>query len=365
MKLTEHNLNIENNLEAESSEFTIAANSKMFDILSSKIYEDPIRAIVRELSCNAIDANIEANNLSPFKVYLPIKSHQSLIIEDNGIGMTHEDVMTVYKSYGKSTKSNSNKVIGALGLGGKTPLAYTNQFTLITAKDGLKNNYIIFKDERGIPNVTHVGKEECDISGTTVELIVKPEDIEKFYIASIKTFVFFDKMPIIKRGEKEFYETIEASFTSSYGRSSIDIIKQTYEKVREMLKTDFMPGKNVTNEFFIRKLSDHYNSEYGIVMGQVYYDVNIKQIINEIYGSSVAKTAADFPNIYVAKPKKILHVPLGSVSIQPSRESLNYNQVTIDFLKKKFYADFEKWLDELHKKAVTPVDFLANITTHV
>ena len=40
----------------KSQEFTIAASAKAFKILSSNLYQNKIRAIVRELSCNAFDA---------------------------------------------------------------------------------------------------------------------------------------------------------------------------------------------------------------------------------------------------------------------------------------------------------------------
>ena len=113
--------NIENNTGISGNEFTISANSKMFDILSNKIYEDPITAIVRELSTNAIDAHLEAGNDKPFQVSLPVPGASTFIIEDQGIGMSNEDVLVVYGSYGNSTKSHTNVVVGALGLGGRTP----------------------------------------------------------------------------------------------------------------------------------------------------------------------------------------------------------------------------------------------------
>jgi len=278
MKLNDQVFDIENNLETVSSEFEIAANAKMFDILSNKIYENPIRAIVRELSCNAIDANIEANNNEPFKIYFPDNDKQSLIIEDTGIGMTHEDVMTVYKSYGKSTKSNSNKVIGALGLGGKTPLSYTQQFTLSTAKDGTLNNYIIYKDENGIPNVTLVSSKETDLTGTSIEVIVKGEDVRKFYQAAIQTFLFFHKMPIILRGEETFYRVM-GDWT--YGTDSKNI-KELYEKARRLVSKDFILESSVENNSANKLIKEMLgnNGSLGVVMGQVYYNVRSDQILD-------------------------------------------------------------------------------------
>ena len=48
--------NVSGNL-GESTSFTIEANEAAFQILTDKLYKYPVRAIVRELAANAIDAN--------------------------------------------------------------------------------------------------------------------------------------------------------------------------------------------------------------------------------------------------------------------------------------------------------------------
>jgi hypothetical protein len=359
MILDDKNFDVDNNLETESAEFTIAANSKMFDILSNKIYEDPIRAIIRELTCNAIDANIDAGTDDPIKVYFPTFANPSLIVEDCGIGMTNEDVMTVYKAYGKSTKSNRNNVIGALGIGGKTPLAYTQQFTLVTARDGQKNSYIIYKDENGIPNVNRVDSEKSSDTGTTIEMIVKTEDIDRFYIAGIKTFLFYDKMPVIARGEDQFYDLVRSRYAS--GRQDASY-KAEFEQARFLLKKDYqfevMPG--VPENIIDRVLRD-YDATHGVIMGQIFYAVNPKQILDENYPSDLQEVVLNFPKKnYLSGPNKIFHVDLGKVSFQPSREALNYNKDTIKFLKKLFNSTFNDWVDTLEKNFATPAAFLKN-----
>jgi hypothetical protein len=349
----------ENNLQVESSEFEIVNSAKMFDILSNRIYEDVPRAIIRELCCNAIDANIDAGSCDTIKVYLPTPQNPSLIIEDSGIGMTNEDVMTVYRAYGKSTKAGSNKVIGALGIGGKTPLAYTNQFILTTSKDGQKNNYIIFKDDKGIPNVTLVATEPSDSSGTSVEVLIKEEDFQKFYKAAIKTFIFFDKMPTILRGEDYFYNTYKNSYIRSYQDFSV---KGIYDDARNILKKDLIDhdNMNIAMRSIINVLSD-YNADSGIIMGQIFYNVNTKQLYNITKYDKEADSLINFPITNNALDShKVLHVDLGSVSIQPSREALNYNEDTINYLKKKFYSHFESWYSNITTNYSTPKKLLNN-----
>ena len=55
----------------ETKTFTIAASAKAFKVLSSNIYKNKIRAVVRELVCNAVDAHVLNGNKRPhtqFKV---------------------------------------------------------------------------------------------------------------------------------------------------------------------------------------------------------------------------------------------------------------------------------------------------------
>lgn len=352
--------NVENNLGTQGNEFTISANSKMFDILSNKIYEDPITAIVRELSANAIDAHLEAGNDAPFKVSLPVPGASTLIIEDNGIGMSHEDVMVVYRSYGRSTKSDSNEVIGALGLGGKTPLAYTSQFVLTTAKNGIENQYIIFKDENGIPNVTHVSEKEVDHSGTKVEVIVRERDADDFIFAAIKTFVFFDKMPDIIRGEEAFYDVIKKRiFRSFYSPMEIHKLVSYYDEARHFAKTNFVAASPRSQCQILSEILASLGTSFGVVMGQIFYKVNINQLLKlEGHDPDEVSVLMNFPNRW--DTTKILHVPLGSVSIQPSREALNYNKDTIDFLQRAFLKDAKDWEQEVKEKLSNKDDFFKN-----
>jgi hypothetical protein len=363
MILTDKNGEVINTLESESAVFEIENSAKLFDILSNKIYEDAVRAIVRELSCNAIDANTAAGITTPIKVYLPTNNSMSLIIEDEGIGMTHDDVMTVYRSYGKSTKANSNLVIGALGIGGKSPLAYTDQFSLVTSRDGKKNTYIIFRDENGIPNVNRVNSEDSDKTGTSVEMVVRKEDIEKFHYAAIKTFLFFNTMPIIARGEEEFYNHVRYKYCSYNAKYP----KSDFETAREVLKKDYIYESDKPadgqREYanIIRKIIQDYGSTHGIVMGQVFYNVNPALIQNTEEYDKEAELVLNFPitsgytGLY-----KVFHMPIGSVAIQPSREALSYNKETVKLLQNRFNATFADWFKLITTKYDTPAKFLKN-----
>ncbi len=208
----------------QSSEFTIEATAKAFKILSSGLYSNKIRAVIRELSCNAFDAHTAAKNPKPIEVYLPTTLKPTFIVKDNGTGLTDfqirgylqdakgnkysletksdvdlEKVPGLYNSYFKSTKTTSDDFVGALGLGSKSPLAYVSNFLVESRVDGEKRMYSIFINESGIPTVTLMSTEKADESnGMTITLAVKRDDIYRFSEEAKSVFMYFNPKPIVK-----------------------------------------------------------------------------------------------------------------------------------------------------------------------
>ncbi len=66
----------------QEGEFTIKSSAKAFAILSSGLYSNKYVAIIRELSCNAIDSHKEAGIDVPFRIHLPNQSqaHPQLLV---------------------------------------------------------------------------------------------------------------------------------------------------------------------------------------------------------------------------------------------------------------------------------------------
>ena len=77
-------------------EFRIRNSAKAFNILSSGLYANKIRAIVRELSCNAVDSHTAAGKMDcPFDVHLPNSLEPYFSIRDYGTGLSHEQVTNI------------------------------------------------------------------------------------------------------------------------------------------------------------------------------------------------------------------------------------------------------------------------------
>jgi len=106
--------------------YRINANKAAFETLSSRLYSDKIRAVIRELACNAYDAHVAADKENvPFEVHLPTTFEPHFEMKDFGTGLAHIDIVDLFCTYFGTNKSDSDKFIGALGLGSKSPFCLT------------------------------------------------------------------------------------------------------------------------------------------------------------------------------------------------------------------------------------------------
>lgn len=197
MKLhTEENIVLSNSTSGEKA-FTINATAKAFRILSDGLYSRKIEAIVRELSCNAYDSHVMAGKVDvPFTVCLPDEWASEFSVEDFGVGLDDQEIDSIYTSYFTSTKTDSNDVIGALGLGSKTPFAYTDAFNIRSRKNGVEYTYTAFISVKGEPTVTMIAKTETDEpNGVKISVPVKRQDYLEFRRSAELVYSYFKVKP--------------------------------------------------------------------------------------------------------------------------------------------------------------------------
>lgn len=136
------------------------------------LYSDKELACLREYSTNAWDAHVEAGNISvPIEVWLPTPLRPELRIKDYGVGLSVEDIENVYSLYGASTKRETNDQVGALGLGCKSALTYSPQFSVIGIKDGIRVMVSVSRDETGGGAMTVVDSKETE-EPNGVEIVI-------------------------------------------------------------------------------------------------------------------------------------------------------------------------------------------------
>lgn len=304
---------IERSGVSSEGNFTIAFNSKMAAILSNGLYSDKIQSVIRELSCNASDSHIEAGYADkPIEVHLPTTWEPWFHVRDFGIGLDHKQVMNIYTCYGASTKTHTNELTGALGLGSKSPFSYVDAFDVNARKDGVERQYLLFKSEDGMPSVALLGEfATTEPNGVTVKMPVKQEDIRRFSEKAALVFSWFDVKP---------------SITGVTGLS-IPQHNTAYEgngwKIRRRNPNSYS--------------SDPVNRPVAI-MGRVAYPLDP----NSIADLTVAqKTMLEIPSMLIFN--------IGDLEVAASREGLGYDKRTQENIRKKLdhmlsdlSAEFEK-----------------------
>lgn len=275
--------------------FTIKASAKAFQILSSNLYSNKLGAMIRELSTNAFDAHVMAGKSDvPFLITLPNSMEPSFKIRDYGTGLSEEQIMSIYTTFFESTKTESNDVVGCLGLGSKSPFGVADSFTITSFYDGTRTVYSAFLDAQGIPSIATFHREDTtEPNGVEIEVAIRSEDFSTFPKEVNRQLNYFTLKPTIE-GNSNF----------------------AWNPVEEYLYF----GSN----WKMNKKRDNYAK---VVQGQISYPIDTSAM-----GSKFGEAAAAVRTIF--HMPIIFEVPIGAVNIAPSREALTYDEDTINNLLK-------------------------------
>jgi hypothetical protein len=180
------------------SAFKINASAKAFQILSDGLYSDKISAPIRELSSNAYDSHVADGKPDlPFEVHLPTVLEPYFSVRDFGVGLCEEDVFNVFTTYFESFKTDTNELVGCLGLGSKSPFAYTDIYTTTAWFNGVKTLYSMFLDN-GFPQVAKIHEEPTtEHNGLCVSFSVKQGDYNLFSIKAANIYGWYKVKPNI------------------------------------------------------------------------------------------------------------------------------------------------------------------------
>jgi hypothetical protein len=287
MILAEETHEVESTVERR--DFTIKATGKAFGILSSNIYTRKTEAVIREISCNAHDAHVDAGVNRPFNVHLPTSYEPFFSVRDYGYGLSEDDMYSVYTCLFESTKTSSNSFIGALGLGSKSPFCISSSFIVISYNSGKKITYSCFLGEDKTPQIAKLAEEETTETGLEVRVDIPTDMHSDFRYSAIKVFEYFDEIPNINIPDVA---------------SSINQKKSNYD-------IDLWDSKG----YRVRKHARHCDS-YA-VMGNVAYRIDSSLIRDN------ALTGID------------VKFSIGDLSFNPGRESLSLDKKTKQIVEDK------------------------------
>lgn len=293
--------------------FTIKASASAFKVLSDGLYSNKIEAIVRELCANAVDSHIAAGKRDlPIEVKIPNIIDNVFYVKDYGIGLSYEQVLKLYTTYFESLKQDTNDLIGAFGLGSKSPFAYTDQFTVESIYGNEKSLYLCYLDN-GLPKVSHISSVPTDeINGLTVSLTIASKDIAEFKKA-INVFKYYNVFPNIICN---FDYTISSS---KYIPNSITLHNNSINNNINDTTTSYENIKLTPNDWIFS------DSQCTVVQGGVSYPVDLKLLHERGLPTNIF-------NILNVNKSITFAVPLGTVQVAASRETLSYDNNTIQYL---------------------------------
>lgn len=297
--------------DMETEEFQVNVTSTTFHVLLDSLYSNKRQSIMRELATNAYDAHVAAGIPDkPFHVTLPTYLDHTFRIRDYGISLTHDEVMTLYRTLFQSSKDKSNDFVGYMGLGSKSPFAYTDSFTVIAYRDGKARTYLAALNEKRIPTITFVGEEESDEQGFEISFPTHPDDDHLWAAEAGRVFMGFDVPPI----SNVDYEIPPIVMEGNGWRA--------YDKAYRTLETGC----------YIRQ-------------GCVIYPVDPPHV-----------NTWDRTQWPLKDKALVIDVPIGSVEVSASRESLSMNEQTTQVIKDAvdgFIADLTKQVETSINEAPT------------
>lgn len=150
--------------------------------LLSNVYSNPYEAVVREYVANGIDSHRQAGVTLPVEVTSPTTMSPQLVVRDYGVGLSVEEMESVYAEYLASTKRDDDGQIGGFGIGAKAGFAVTPAFTVTSVKDGLRSVVVFALDGSSTPTVNALSCEQPTeaASGVTVTIGTDPMESSKW-----------------------------------------------------------------------------------------------------------------------------------------------------------------------------------------
>lgn len=304
-------------------ELDLESADMLMMMLSKNLYADGIGSTIRELASNALDSHRRAGVNKPIVITLkPNKdSNYEFSVEDFGVGLDDDDVRDIIRKYGKSLAREEANALGLMGLGFKSPLAYTSSFYFIARKDGIERKYMMYEGEEG----NAIDSLDCTLcskpNGVKVIVPVREKDAQEFAEKIREQLAYFESV----------YFDVPAK-PYSYYNSYYDAINNGFKILRE-------------NDFQMSELVK--DSSMHLCLDNVYYPI-------------------DWGKLGI----KRIEVPVGlrfglsdGIFPVPSREAIRYTQEAKAAILNKIKRVAE-WFVERYNKEVKNTDDIHEIFSY-
>lgn len=292
---------------------TIDANEMRYiSSLLRNNYSNTILATARETIANAVDANKGSSR--HVEITAPSRLSPTFIVRDFGAGLSESDLFGLYTKYGRSTKREENNSIGGFGIGRFAPLSYTDSFTVTSRHNGTEIVISVYVDEHGDTRFTKLS-DVCtsEPNGLEISVAVKADDVLIFDQEIKKVIYFSDHQFVCHNFSREVPEWV---------------VKNTEWGIDEK-----------------------DNGGPIIVMGGISYPLHLENLAHHPIASSRIYKALRWSHVVNSFA---FFFPVGSVALHHSRENLEYNAQTKNFIARaiskldsEVRAEIQKQIDSI------------------
>lgn len=289
----------------DAQELGISNSAEFFHILSSTLYSDKPLAVVREVLCNAWDAHIEFGCTD--KAVEVTLDNEKMIIRDFGPGISHDDIVPIYGTYGASTKAANENVTGGFGLGCKSPFAYTDHFAVTSCHNGVKTIYRMALSAAqlgGKPSIVKIMELPTTETGMMVEIDLKNSGDYSIFLHYVRRIASLGEMKVELNG------SLVPVIPFSKAKAPFVLVRRKHMKLPSNSSTAI--SVRCGNVVYPLPEANDYATEF----------MRVTETLRKITGNSYSY----YPGSSDDHWHLVLLAPPGSISPTPSRESISLTE---------------------------------------
>jgi hypothetical protein len=289
-------------------------NIAHFFRMIANLYQDPTMAVLREVGANCVDATIEAGTQDlGWELHLPSRLDGNVRFVDNGVGISHDQMIRIYSIIGASSKRGNNDLIGGFGVGKWSLCSLVNNFQAISRFNGTKSQYFISLQSNGLPDIRLIKSEATtERNGFEVKFLCPDRHVSQFNDKVDRAYRFFSIKP------KVFCDGVEKTINFAPQAVTFD---------------------GGANNFSIYE----GHGSPVVVMGGVGYRLPAETLL-ENNKFNKFKSLLDC--------NLVIHVPIGEYSITPSREAIQLDDLTMG----RMFTKLEQIVDSFLPKMQADMD---------
>lgn len=357
------------------SKMSVNVDNLTYSLMIDGIYTNKLSSVVRELSTNARDSHISANNSDPFLITLRYQENSQeilLSIKDFGLGLSEEDAKTFLCNLNASNKRESDESIGCFGIGSKSPFSLVDSYDFNCIKDGILTKLNLFRIKSETPRF--LISTEQTTEKDSVECLVRLDSynletlLETIYV-ELALFDIKPKIHIISESldfiiePEEFFCTLEEAnnFYHLFYKEPTDDLNLIAPNFKDKVSKYFQSLKNtkkiscgiigynstqIENTYqygyndYSEVLSDFYILKFELDSG-IKFDVSRENIVTDASTLSMLnnKVLSDFYSISTEEAIKLktLYIIISSFN----GVSVNYPKSHLQSILPDFYTDLE------------------------